>query len=488
MMTALLALLWLSGAEISPTRVDAATSSVATTLQEADVLRQSARHFPAIRESLARRRASLGKLTEAQGAFDVDISGHGFSRLSGFYNGSVVESRVTQPLRPLGASVYGGYRVSQGRFPIYEDQYFTSNAGEAKLGVSLSLLRDRDIDGRRFGETDARLAVRQSDWDVLFTQLDVQRRALIAYWTWVAAGHQRGVYDDLLKLALDREQGLETQVERGARARIFLVENAQNITRRRILATQADRRLTQAANDLSFYWRDADGLPVVPALDQIPPRSEFRDFGALVSTGETVVAEVLSRRPELADRRAELDRALKRIALERNNLKPRLDVSLELANDFGSIAEGGISRDQMDTILGLKFTVPVQMRAARGKLVQAEAEAAELSFALQREAQLIDIEVKNILLDLSVAQEVVRLAETEVDQAVELMDAERRRFESGASDFFLVNVRERSAADARVKLYSATLDTRIARANYDAATVDLERLGLADSANRPAPP
>lgn len=59
-----------------------------------------------------------------------------------------------------------------------------------------------------------------------------------------------------------------------------------------------------------------------------------------------------------------------------------------------------------------------------------------------------------------------------------MRDSEVRRFESGASDFFLVNVREETAANARIRLLEAELTTRIARANYDAAVVDVERLGI----------
>ena len=82
------------------------------------------------------------------------------------------------------------------------------------------------------------------------------------------------------------------------------------------------------------------------------------------------------------------------------------------------------------------------------------------------------------MLDMRVAEELLRLAEVEVSQAAIMADAEQRRFASGASDFFLVNLREETAANARVRYYEADLARRIARANYDAGTVNLERLGI----------
>lgn len=90
----------------------------------------------------------------------------------------------------------------------------------------------------------------------------------------------------------------------------------------------------------------------------------------------------------------------------------------------------------------------------------------------------IELEVRNILLELAFARQLQLLAEVGVQQSDIMRDSEIRRFESGASDFFLVNVREETAANARITLLEAELQTRVARADYDAAVVDLNRLGI----------
>ena len=59
-----------------------------------------------------------------------------------------------------------------------------------------------------------------------------------------------------------------------------------------------------------------------------------------------------------------------------------------------------------------------------------------------------------------------------------MVDAERKRFELGASDFFLVNLREERVADAQIRAIRAELNGRIARTSYDAATINLAALGL----------
>ena len=162
-------------------------------LQPEEVLASSAAHFPGILQGLAQRRVAEGRVTEARGAFDLVFSADSFGRVDGFYDGTVVEGVARKPLRPLGASIYSKYSVSDGKFPVYEDQYFTNNGGDLKVGVLFSLLRDRNIDARRFAETDSELALRQADLELLLTRVGVQQRALAAYWQWIATGQQLGL-------------------------------------------------------------------------------------------------------------------------------------------------------------------------------------------------------------------------------------------------------------------------------------------------------
>ncbi|MEM9057033.1 MAG: TolC family protein, partial [Pseudomonadota bacterium] len=235
-----------------------------------EVLAATQRHFPSILEAVAQRRVAAGETLAAQGNFDLLLSADGQGRLTGFWDGDVATGKVTQPLRPFGASVYGQYQLANGRFPVYEDQSFTNTGGTVKVGVILSLLRDRDIDSRRFAEIDAELALREADIDVLLTRVGVQQQAALAYWNWVAAGRQRVVYEELLKIAQDRDAGLIRQVSSGARAAIFLTENQQNITRRQGLLTAAERDYELAVNRLAFYFRDDEGAPFVPARGRLP--------------------------------------------------------------------------------------------------------------------------------------------------------------------------------------------------------------------------
>ncbi len=457
-----------------------ASSVSAEVLTLSDVRRATQEHVPGILRALADNRSAAEERRAAAGAFDLVFSGDSYNRMAGFWDGRAQTAKLTQPLRAMGSSLYSQYRLSDGSFPIYEDGYFTNTGGQFKLGVLFALLRDRDIDSRRFAETDAEFALRGSELDLMLVRIGLQQEASVAYWRWVAAGQRLTILRRLLQNALDRNDGLESEVRQGARAEIFLTENQQNITRRQALVARAERDLALAANTLAFYWRDENGRMQSPTNAQLPEAlsEEPLPDGAVPMQEPGLLDSVLQRHPELALIRNAMARTQARIALRENALKPQLNVSVEMAHGLGAIAEGGASRDSTDTIVGLQFSVPIQRRTAAARLEQERLRLEALEFQSREIADKIEQALSAIDLRLRYAKTLYDLAVQEFAQLETLRRAEGTRFAAGASDFFLVNVREENAANSEIQLLNATLDSVIAQVNFDAATLDMRALEL----------
>ncbi|WP_298468494.1 TolC family protein [uncultured Erythrobacter sp.] len=442
------------------------------------VLRSSALRFPSILESFEREAAARSDQLAADGAFDLMLEAEYYDRFTGTFSGGYAEVKATQPIAPYGAKVFGSYRLSDGRFPIYENIYNTNQVGEFKVGALFSLLRDSRIDKRRFAIEDTRLAASQAGLDVLLVQLNVQHEALKSYWLWTAAGNEIEVYEELLEIAQARAVGLGRQFRAGAIPRIALTENEQNIIRRKTLLEEAKRNFATASNSLSYYLRDTAGRLIAPTRDQLPSSEQLEtlpDMQELLAMRRT---DILDRRPELQNFKIALERAANKVELRENDLQPRLDASVELSRDFGSIGDGGPTFDSTDTLVGVTLTVPLQRREARGRLQRAEAELRELELRERRIADQIQVQLDNILTNLNAALRLADLADDEVQQASAMVAAERKRFSLGAGDFFLVNLREESAADAQIRAIRADLTGRLAEASFNAATMNMEQLGL----------
>ena len=449
-----------------------------TPLRLEDVLASSVRYTPEILLEIAERQEAAGYAQAARGAFDVNLGANGFSRATGFWSGSVVELEAKQNIGVYGAQVYGKYRISDGRFPIYEDEYFTNSLGEFKVGTLFSLLRNRDIDENRFNIRDTALAQKQAETDILFQKIIIQQQASQAYWNWVVTGHQYEVYRQLLSIANERQKALEIQVQEGAVADVFILENRQNITRREKLVTEAKQRFQAAAIRLGYYLRQPDGNTRLPTVKELPEIAVFERHINLSFPQLLRPSQILQTRPELRQLKIAIERLNQTVNLRENDLAPQLDLSLELSRDFGSIAEGGSSRASTDTIVGLQFSIPLGQRKAKGKLAAAKAKRKALRQKARMVQDKIQLELQRVTLDLKVSQEMLALAKQETGQSRLLADAEQVRFQNGASDFFLLNIREERATTAQIEELKAHLTQRISLANFYAASMNLEKLGI----------
>lgn len=456
-----------------------ATPAMAEPLLLNEVLQSSRQHVPDILESLEKLNAAEGEALAAKGAFDLIFNSDGFDRVDGFWDGSVAKTQVEQGLRPLGATVFGGYKISDGAFPIYEDENFTNSGGEVSVGAVFSLLRDRAIDLRRFNEFDTDLATKVAELELALVKIGVQQRAANAYWRWVTAGQKLGVYRNLLNIAQERQEAMEQQVEEGEVAEIFLVENMQNLTRRQSLVVQGEQMLQRAANSLSFFYRNTEGLPIVPSRQDLPEGSVLQPGDERLPRLQSIET-IINQRPELRILQTEMERTLERLRLADNQLLPKLDLNVEVSRDLGSVAEGGRSRDSTDTVIGFRISQPLQNRAARGKQNQTRAELKALEFRQRQMEDNLTMAMREIFIELNAAEELVDIAQQEVEQARIMQDAERQRFQGGDSDFFLLNRREEATADAVIRLLGAQQQLKLATVNFQAAALQLEPLAMDD--------
>jgi outer membrane protein TolC len=435
-----------------------------------EVLQSSATHAPQILEAMARQRQADARALSAEGQFDLVFNAEANARPLGYYNGSNAEISAYRPLENNGGQVYGGYRISTGDFASYEGKSVTNQLGEIKAGMLFSLLRDRLIDERRGRRELAGADIELAELDRDMVAIGVQRRAMEAYQLWVAAGLRVRIYREIYELARERQASIERQIELGARPSILGVENQQNIVRRQALLVRAEQDLQLQANALSLFLRDALGQPVVPAADRLPARLTDGVTPRLIDQNAAIAA-----RPDLQALLTRIEQAGIRARLAENELKPRLDVRVEASKDIG---RGSPVREPTEGIVGLRFSVPLQQRAAKGRIAEVAAEQDALSLRLRLLEEQIAVEIANLRTQVTGAEKLAGLATAEAALARRMAEAERRRFSLGASDFLVVNLREEALADATVREIDANYRHAASQAELVAALADRPQLGL----------
>lgn len=445
-----------------------------TALTLDDVLESSVRYAPKILEAVQKQRRAEAKQFAARGAFDPSFEQNSLFWLNGFYNGSYVDNALVQPLQNSGGKVYGGYRSGTGSFPVYEDELITHSRGEFNVGVLFPLLRDRNFDERRFKLQDGELGIDLAQTELLLNQVQVQHDAMIAYWRWLAVGQQLTIYEHLLEIAEERDLALKERFASGDIAEISIVENAQNVLKRRALVAQIRGQFEVTALALSLYFRSDDGKPRIPQRAQLPDAFPLIDDSIILHV-ENDIEAALARQMDLARIDIEIEQAQLQLKLGENLFKPKVDVGAKAARDLG---QGRASSEGNDVIVEVAVSVPIGRRAARGEISAARARLNELEFERQRVQEQLQTTINQLAQSLKAAAEFAEIASQEVTQATRLEQAEQKRALEGASTFFLLNVREENAADSRVRHVVAKLNYFEALANYYAATANMDALGI----------
>jgi outer membrane protein TolC len=436
------------------------------------VLRSSARHFPSVQAAQAAIAEREGNLLAAEGVFDPRVDGGLYSRLGGYYDGTAADVGFYQSMPFMGAEVFADYSVSGGDFPIYEDQLVTTDFGQARVGVALSLLRDREIDDRRFAVSKAELETRMAEFGLLAEQIDILQQAYIAYARWLISAQLLLAYEELLNIAVVRGAALERQVEAGDVAEILLVENEQAVLQREGLVVESRRQVRLSAERLALFLRDDQGVVVYPNYDEslVMP---VQDEGFLDTPEEELIEQALLNRPDIAVAKTLQSqfRLEKRIA--ENLAKPRLDFRVYSARDFGS---GTLRRQGTDTIADISFSIPLAIRTARGRAASADARLTGVGYELRLLIDEAKRDLRLSLVNLRATTELKEVALRELAVAQRLAEGELRRFEAGTSDYFLLNVRERSLGEAQLRRWQAELNHQVALANYYGVSMNREVL------------
>ncbi|MCS7025259.1 MAG: TolC family protein [Bryobacteraceae bacterium] len=435
------------------------------TLRLEDVLESVNRNYPPLLAILRDLDIARGDMRTALGRFDTVLRLRFDAEEFGFYDNERVDFGIEQATPFLGTTYFAGWRRGEGNFASYDGKLETRSLGELRGGFRLPLFRDRAIDSRRadlrkadLGIDSARLSIDQQK--IVILQLATQR-----YWSWVAAGQRLQVAEALLKIATDRDAFLRESVRLGQLPQIEVTDNERAILQRRSQIVEAERGLQQATIELSLFYRDSAGRPVLAQASQLPagfPPMEAMTESRLQEDIETA----LRRRPEL--QRLVVQRAQTQVDadLARNQLLPNVDLLMSFTAEGGS---GTVKRGPRELKASVVFDLPFQRRQAAGRLQAAEARLSQFDLRQQFAREQITAEVQDAVSAVQAAYRRALLIAEEVKVARRLQELEKDRFDLGDSTLFLVNLREQATFEAAVREVAAQSDYFRSLALYELA-------------------
>lgn len=458
------------------------------TLQLTEVLHAVRQSYPLIRTALIDLERAGADYLAAQGGFDPRLTSSNRGDTSGEHRYLQSDTVLEQPTALLGSQFYGGYRISQGDFPVYQSQLMTFNQGEFRAGLELPLLKGRDIDERRFrlAFTEQGRLVQQQSLEL--QKIEVTKQATHRYWDWVAAGKKLAIARELLTIALMRGTSLTHRVKHGDSPEIDFIDNERAVMQRQATVTANERLLQKATLELSLFWRDERGSPVLAATTQIPqawPAMQMpqandlandpaddpkNDQAHALTEPSTAAAAAPAPFTRFAVAPLELERIAQHPEMQRfslitqqlslesrlaaNQLQPKLDFYLGLSRDLG-VNPGSpylpLDSYPLELKAGLTLEFPLLFRSARGKSQSALLALDRIS--LQQKLGLDRLKVQFLDASQAIHAALVKtdFIRSEIKFSRQLEVAEGIRLKHGDSSLFLINLREQATQDALLK-------------------------------------
>jgi len=426
-----------------------ASSAQAQVVSLEDVLASVERHHPKLLAAAAKVEVAEGDRLSAEGAFDVKLAGVGEVVPVGKAVYGTAELKVEQPTTLGGARFYGGWAYGREDLPVYYGELLTPEGGKLKAGATVPLWRDFGTDGARAELAVREVGVELAEAEASLVRLGLSRDAVEAWAKWVSAGQKLGIAAEMLELAVARDVGVARQVETGALAPVERIDNRRAIVARRREVAEAEVDLATAAVKLGLYLRREDGAPMELAPERLPRELPVRSPSLPLARS---LIEAVQRRPELRV----LERARAALAVERelaeNQLAPQVDLGVGAEQGLG---DKGAVLGATELHATLTFSLPVQRRKARGKLMALDAKLDALEREQQWWRERIEAEVRQAHASHDGAMRRLEFGREEVELAGQAASAERKLFEAGKSTLLKVNLREEYLAIARKKLVEA---------------------------------
>jgi hypothetical protein len=416
-------------------------------LTEQDVTKSVLTNFPLIREAELKAKSASGELTSAEGAFDFKLIFKSRNRIEDKYDNQYFETTLERQTGFGGTSLVAGHRQGLGHFPAYDGKYETSAAGEIFAGLSFPILRNLKTDEFRTNLKVKQIEKKQAELESQLKKMIYLHKALSLYYKWILESQKLKIYRSIFELAKIRHDMIVRRFKAGDIEGVKVTDNQRAIDKRSgdILKNEID--LNKIRTELSVYLRDEQGGPILIPVESSP---EF----ILQHNEPPLFSSDISLNPQIKILDLEREK-LKLESIYYDQLKlPGLNLELLGAKELSPNEPYDPERLQV----GVKFDLPIENRKAEGKSVSYNYKV----LAIEKNKQFLESELSQQLLFFirasSDSKTKWEITTKEFEGSRKMAQAEKSRWSQGASDLFLVNLREQDVADVDIRRWTALYD------------------------------
>lgn len=290
-----------------------------------------------------------------------------------------------------------------------------------------------------------------------------------AYWDLVGAREQLRVARQSLDLARQLHDRNRIQVEVGTLAPLELVQSEAAI------ATNEENiiRTTSNVGDAEDELRRLLNLPPGPLWETpiVPTTNPDLEERLTPDVQESILA-AYSERPELRTLELQLEQSRYDAELQRNLLKPDLNLTVQYSYDgidpdnVGGAYSSLFGLDFPFWSVSLNFAYPLQNRSARASSAIANLDVERLRTQVEDQRALIGTEVRRAVRAVQTAAQQIEAARASRQFQERNLDAQQKRYENGMATSFEITQVQEDLAQALSREVTARINYRTALTEY----------------------
>jgi outer membrane protein TolC len=333
----------------------------------------------------------------------------------------------------FGLKAKTGYEQNSGLF--LNDQNTLPASGLWYADVSLTVGRGLFIDRRRAMLKQARIMQESAGFEIEVVLNDLYQEALDVYWEWYRAYNVFQIFRNGRELARVRLEAVKQNAAIGEEPYIDTLEAYIQYQTRLLSEQKAEVEYNYAARSLETYlWLDGS-VPLELSVNTLP--NYLTDAELFVLTEDW-----LNEHPLLKVYDLKLDQLEIAQRLNRENLKPQLDLSYKFLNQPVAGDPFLNQYSPSNYSWGLTASFPLFLRKERGEIRKTDVKLRDVEYDLQFKTRDIQNKVRALQLELSLTAQQLRETTAMVQNYKALLRAEVIKFQNGESSLFLINQRE----------------------------------------------
>jgi outer membrane protein TolC len=401
------------------------------------------KYHPLVKQADLKLNEVQANLMLARGAFDpkieVDFSEKQFKDTN-YY--SILNSSFKIPTW-YGIELKAGFDNAEGMYINPENTL--PNTGITSLGISVPVGQGLFINQRMADIRKAKIAQNLNSAERNLQAIEVLYQASTSYANWKRSYDEVKLYENYLKNAQIRYEGVSELIVQGDKPAIDSVEAGIAVTTRRLNLEDAQLKYTKARLELSNYLWFENNLPLELKEELLPEKTLSITIKETLQVNE-LNSFSLDNHPKIKALDAKIALLNVEKRLKANALLPKLDLSYNYLSEPSAIDQYRME----DYKIGLNFSIPIFLRKERAGLKLAKLKIQDSQFSLQFERKSLENKLK------SQQQEIISLQKQQaynsqlVQNFNQLLTAEDRLFGMGESSLFLINSRENTLVSSQL--------------------------------------